>query len=225
MKSDKPAMLKKFVAILLLVILPSIVAADETPSPEVSLAATLGLRTFMGKIGSQNSLGFGFVSQTDITEAQLGPSFQIFTIPPDDILNYDPSISDLSSMIIPTNQWQFLIISQGSPRSLLTVDFFNDEWTAVSIGASGLASQLSKITEVWPASAGYRWRLIKVYQAKSDLVEISSGDKVIGIVPLLSGRVALGFEKQDFDPLDLQVSKNILLNLKPIVEKSLQEEK
>jgi hypothetical protein len=56
-------------------------------------------------------------------------------------------------------------------------------------------------------------------------LEILLGDKVIGIVPLLSARMALGFEKKDFDPLDLQDSKNIVINLKPIVEKSLQEEK
>ena len=223
MKSVKTAVLKKSIAIFLVVILPSVVAARGIPATEVVIAATEGLTTFLHQINAQNLDRFGFYSQADISGAQLGPAFQIFTIPPDKILSYDPSISDLSSMIVPTNQWQFLIISQGNPKSLLTVDFFKDEWTAVSIGASGLAMQLSKITEAWPASAGYRYRLIRVYQAKSDFLEMSLGEKVIGIVPLLSARMALGSEKEDFDPLGLEDSRNILINLRPIVEKNIQE--
>ena len=225
MKPVKTAVLKKMIALFLIVMLPSVVAAEGIPSREVVIAAREGLTTFLYEIKAQNLDRFGFYSQADISGAQLGPAFQIFTIPPDKILSYDPSISDLSSMIVPTNQWQFLIISQGNPKSLLTVDFFKDEWTAVSIGASGLAMQLSKITEAWPASAGYRCRLIRVYQAKSDFLEMSLGERVIGIVPLLSARMALGSEKEDFDPLDLQDSRNIVINLKPVVEKSLQEGK
>jgi len=224
MKSVKPAVLKKLVAIFFVVILPSVVTANETPSTEVVVAAVEGLNTFLHEINAHNSGGFGFSSQADVAGAELGVAFQVFTIRPDKILSYDPSISDLSSMIVPTNQWQFLIISQGKPKSLLTVDFFEGQWTAVSIGASGLAMQLSKITEAWPASDGYSCKLIKVYQAKSDLLEILRGDTVIGVVPLFSARIALGFEKKDFDPLDLQDSKNIVINLKPIVEKSLQQE-
>ncbi len=225
MKSVRPAVLKKLVAIFLVVIVPCMAAANETPSMEVVIAAVEGLNTLLHEINAHDSGGFGFNSEADVAGAQLGAAFQVFTIPPDKILNYDPSIPDLSSMIVPTNQWQFLIISQGNPKSLLTVDFFNDQWTTVSIGASGLAMQLSKITAAWPASAGYRCKLIKVYQAKSDLLEISFGDKLIGIIPLLSARMALGFEKKDFDPLDLQDSGNIVINLKPIVQKGLQEGK
>jgi hypothetical protein len=225
MKSIKPEVLRRLIVLFLLIMLPSVVAAERIPSTEVVIAAREGLKTFLQEINAQNLDRFGFYSQGDITSAELGPAFQVFTIPPDKILNYDPSISDLSSMIVPTNLWQFLIISEGNPKSLLTVDFFNDQWTAVSIGASGLAMQLSKIIEAWPASAGYRYRLIKVYQAKSDLLEISLGDQVIGIVPLLSARMALGFEKRDFDPFDFQDSKNLLIDLKPTVEKNLQEGK
>jgi hypothetical protein len=225
MKSVKTAVLGKWIVFFLVVVLPSALAANEIPSTEVVMAAREGLTTFLHEIKAQNLDRFGFYSQADTSSAQLGAAFQVFTIPPDKILNYDPSSSDLSSMIVPTNLWQFLIVSQGNPRSLLTVDFFNDQWTAVSIGASGLAMQLKKITEAWPASAGYRCKLIKVYQAKSDLLEISLGDKVIGIVPLLSARMALGFEKEDLAPLGVQDSRNILINLKPIVEKSIQAEK
>lgn len=225
MKSIKTEVLRKLIVLFVVVMLPSVVAAGGIPSTEVVIAAREGLTTFLHEINTQNLDRFGFYSQGDITGAELGMAFQVFTIPPDKILNYDPSISDLSSMIVPTNLWQFLIISYGNPKSLLTVDFFNDQWTPVSIGASGLAMQLSKIIEAWPASAGYQYRLIKVYQAKSDLLEISLGDQVIGIVPLLSARMALGFEKRDFDPLDLGNSRNILINLMPAVEKNIQEER
>jgi hypothetical protein len=225
MKPIKTELLRKLIVLSLVVMLPSVVPAEGIPSTEIVIAAREGLKTFLNEVNAQNLDRFGFYSQGDITGAELGAAFQVFTIPPDKILSYDPSISDLTSMIVPTNLWQFLIISQGNPKSLLTVDFLNDQWTAVSIGASGLAMQLSKITEAWPASAGYRWRLIKVYQAKSDLLEISLGDKVIGIVPLLSARMALGFEKEDFDPLGLEDSRNILIYLKPTVENNLQEEK
>ncbi len=225
MKSVKEVVLRKLVVLFLVVMLPSVVAAQAIPSTEIVIAARERLTTFLHEIKAPNLDRFGFYSQADISGAEIGPAFQVFTVPPDKILNYDPSSSDLSSLIVPTNLWQFLITSQGNPRSLLTVDFFNDQWTAVSIGASGLAMQLSKITEAWPVSAGYRFRLIKVYQAKSDLLEISLRDKVVGIVPLLSARMALGFAKEDFDPLGLEDSTNILINLKPVVEKSLQEGK
>lgn len=84
-------------------------------------------------------------------------------------------------------------MNQGQAKALLTVDMVDGHWKVVSIGAAGLADELLKVVRAWPDTSGCSLRLIRTYQAMSDFIVISKAGATIGIVPLVSARLALGF--------------------------------
>lgn len=198
------------------------VSATETPPAEVVNAAKEGLSTFLQAIPQQILPQFGFQSAKETEGAELGEGFQIFTIFPDQLLNDDKNLSDLDSLIVPTDLWEFLVLKDNQAKCVLTVDFFKNRWTTVGIGSSGLAVELKKIVESWPTSGGYQHTLIRIYQAKSDFVEISKEETSIGLIPLTSARVAMGMADHNLNPLDLQDSRSVLSSLIPIIRENLQ---
>lgn len=198
----------------------SLCFAGEVP-PDIRMAAGEGINIFLKDPRLKNLHQLGIESQSDIDYAALGHAFQIFVVPTEILLN-ESSPQDVQSLAIPTNVWQFLILHGNKANVLLTVDIVDGKWTPVAIGSSGLAKELNKILEAWPASSGYQYRLFRVYQAKAVFVEISQGDKVIGIVPLTSMNVAIGAPEKEFDPTDLRDAKEMLINLRPTVWRNTQ---
>lgn len=215
-------MIIAFVSILQVIFVSS---AKGMPPEEVVSAAEQGLISFSQNIPSQNLSQLGFLSQDEISKSQLGEAFQVYTIHPNDLLNFGQNISDITSLLTPANLWNFLILVNGQAKAVLTVDFFNDQWTAVGIGSSGLAIQLQKTIESWPLSSGYQYKLIRIYQARADFIEISQDGKVIGLIPLTSGRIAMGLADRNFNASDLHSPENILAGIISIVKENLQREK
>jgi hypothetical protein len=211
-----------FIVLLLLVVQPPLLfSSDEAPPAAVAAAAEQGVRIFVKDPEVQNLHLFGLSGKEQIDKAALGQGFQVFSIPPDRLINQDAS-QNIDTLAASTNTWQFLIVTGGKAASLLTVNFFNGQWTPVSIGASGLATEVAALLKTWPSSAGYRCKLIKVYQAKSDFMEIFQGEKSLGVVPFTSGRIAMGLEERDFNPSDLRDSREILSKLLPVVKTNVQ---
>jgi hypothetical protein len=188
---------------------------------EVLAAVQEGIQIFVKGLPKQKLPRFGFLNQKDVDDATVGQGFQVFAVSPDNLLSTNETSDNLSSFSVPSNTWQFLITVKGKAVVLLTVDLLDKKWTPVSIGGSELAGQLSKLIETWPASSGYRYRLIRVYQAKSEFIELSTSEKIIGIVPLGSARIALGLMKKNFDPADIQDSADMARKIKAVVRKNL----
>lgn len=198
--------------------------AGSSPPDDVKRAAVDGLKAFVkdGRMGKLRQLGFD--TQADIDYSALGKGFQIFTIPPDRLLN-GSAPQDIQTLAIPTNQWQFQIVTGDKAKALLTVDIVNGVWTTVSIGSSGLAQQLAGFLASWPPASGYDFRLIRVYQAKSDFIELSKGGKVLGIVPLTSLLAATsGGSATAYDPRSLRDPNEVLSNLRPVVKRNLLQD-
>ncbi len=211
-----------FVAILTLMIQPYLLHSfDEMPPSDAISAAQQGIKTFVKDSRVQNLDKLGFLNKAQIDGATLGKGFQVFYISPNQLLDQELS-QDIASLVRPTNMWQFLIVTGEKAASLLTVDFVENRWISVSLGASGLSAELGSILEAWPRSAGYQYRLIKAYQAKSDFIEVFLDGKTLGMVPLTSGRIAMDLEQQGFNPLDLYESDDILTKLRPIVRTNVQ---
>lgn len=209
------------ISFILLFKLPFVFSADEEPPIGVFNAALEGMKTFLKDYHAQKLNQIGFANQNEVNDAILSKGFRVFTLHPDSLKNLNV-LQDLSSIATPTNLWQFIILTHRKAASLLTVDNVNNKWTAVSIGSFELSKQLNKFIETWPASKGYQYRLIRVYQATSDFMELLYANKVIGIIPLTSGRIAMNLEKQEFDPFDLHTSSDILVNIRPIVKKNIE---
>ena len=210
------------IALLVAVQSPFTVRAGELPAADVVAAAKEGVRTYVHGIPADRVNQFGFSDQGEVDASTLGQGFRIFTVHPDVLLETAAG-GDISSLAVPTTLWQFLITTGGKTASLLTVDLMEGSWVPVSLGSAGLAGQLGQLMKTWPASDGYDYRIIRIYQAQSDFVEISQGEVIIGILPLTSARVALGLT-DDFDPGNLRDGKSIVNDIRPVVQKSLKDD-
>jgi hypothetical protein len=156
----------------------------------------------------------GFKSQSDLDNAYAGEGFQVFTIPPDRLLNKNFP-QDLAALVIQTNQWQFLVMSTDGAKALLAVDIMNNTWTPVSIGAAGLAKELSAIMDAWPESSGYAYRFITVNEANAEFIELSQGSKVLGIVPL-------GTAKKGYSSADIKSPQDMLPGLRQAAQENIR---
>ena len=204
------------------IILSSLTLAANDPPNDVVNAAESGIRDLI-KSGVFHDLDLlGFPGQHEIDDAALGEGFQIFTVGTA-VLVGDTATSDLSTNAYPLELWQFLVMSRSEARCILTVGRVKGKWTAVSIGATGLAMRLSGAMKAWPRSLGYQYRFIRLYQASSDFLELSGTAAVIGFLPLASAREALNLKSRDFDVHDIRSSWDILNEIRPVVKANLQK--
>ncbi len=199
-------------------------SAEQPPPEDVLRAARSGIKAFLSSGEPQSVRLLGFTDRAEIDAATLGDAFPIYTVPPDRLLQRG-SAPDLRALAVPTTLWQVIVVSRGTARSLLTIDRVNGSWTPVSIGSAGLASQLMTLIDTWPASAGYQYRLIRVYQATSDLMEVSQDGVPLGFVPFESARLAMRLSQASFDPRDLRTSSEVTGILRPLVAKALQSQR
>lgn len=200
-----------------------VLAVGDAPPQGVVLAAEEGMIDFLRDASQVTLQNFGFDDQMDANQATLGPCFQIYTILPS-VLLADDADQDLSSMAVPTDLWQFIVLDQERPAALLTVDSMDGIWQAVSIGSSGLAVQLSDVLQAWPQTERYNYRLIRVYQATTDLLELTLGKKLQGFVPFTSARISLDLKDHGFDPLERFSGEELLKSLRPTVRSALEQD-
>lgn len=204
-------------------IVPCLATAGDAPPDDIKKAAREGINVLLkGRQADVRLHNLGFESQADIDSAELGEGFQIFTIDPNKLLDESAS-QDVQDLVIPTSEWLFLVQAGGKANSLLKVSFLDGKWTHVGIGSSRLAKELSGFLAAWPASSGYQYRFIRVYQAASDFIELSQGGKVIGIISLTSLRVdKKGRKPGEFTPHDLRDPKEVLSDLRPAVKMNIE---
>lgn len=124
----------------------------------------------------------------------LGFGFQVYTVNPAQLV--DKPGEPLHALLIPAGMWRFVVLSEGLPQALITVDKVDGQWSAVSIGGTGLAKEITALRNQWPKNKGYDFRFLRIYQAKADLMEIREKSLPIGFAALESGRIALGISGQ-----------------------------
>jgi hypothetical protein len=205
-------------AMLFFLCLPLAAYAMEIPTPDILNAAEQGLKPYIAAIPSNSLPHFGFEEKSQADTAVLGQAFHVYTAPPSAIL--DDKANDLSAAAVPTAMWDFLILSGGKSAALLTVDKMGSKYEAVSIGGSGTAGQLSVLTEAYPVSEGYEYRVIRVFQASAEFVEVSQNGRSIGIVPLSSARVAMGLSSE-FAPGEIFTPEAAAKMIKPAVRANI----
>lgn len=171
--------------------------AEKVP-PEVLQAAQNGM----------SDLPWGLSTKTALDNPTVNHGFQVYTASPLKLLRS----TGLSSALTPTGLWRFVVVKEGQPVSLITVAEIEGQWKAVSIGGAQLALEVSKVMERWPAEQGYSHRFIRIYQARTDFIEISSSGRTVGFVPLTASRLAFGMSGA-FDAAALLHSPEIMPRL------------
>lgn len=200
-------------AVFLILPMASLWAAEKTPDPVIVEAAHMGIKRFITKSRTTGLHRFGFLTQADADAATLGEGFQVFIVPTQSLLEEQSSVG-LPQSAAPTKMWQFLVLSHGKAKAFITVDYTRNQWTPVAIGSTGLAQETAELLEQYPRSAGYHYRFLALYQADSDLIEMSRDEKVLGLVPLASARMALNFPSGS-SPLEVRNFDEVAKAVRP----------
>jgi len=180
---------------------------SQSPPLEVKNAALSGLDEFIEP------------GMFDGNLVKLGNGFMIHTVNPLSLVeNRDRT---LSALVTPMDVWRFPVFKNDTPAGLLTVEKINGRWEAVSFGGADLSREIVSISEAWRETDGFQFRFIRLYQARSDFMEISSGTQVLGYAPLKSAKMALGLENATLTPNKLLFDSEILLPLKDLVTETL----
>lgn len=169
------------VVLFVLLIFPGCFAllAEDVPQ-EVFQAAQEGICDF----------SHGIHTAASLDNLKLHHGFQVYSASPGDLLKN----TGLSVSLAPSGVWRLVVLNEGKPVSLMTIDRVQGQWKAVAIGGAQLAVEVNKVMEQWPAAQGYNHRFTRIYQARTDLIEISHGKSIIGFVPLTATRQVFGME-------------------------------
>lgn len=206
-------------AALVLMLAYPFLAFSQAPSRDVINAASDGLR-FLVKPDMESYERYGFTNPTQLTQAFLGDAFQLYFVPPD-VLLADDQNRTLSSLAQPTTQWFFLVMTPEGAACMITVDYHEGRWQAISLGAAGLARQLYDVLCTWPARNAYSHRFIRIYPATSDFVVITKGRTNLGVLPLTSARISLDLQGAAFNPKQLYDFSKLLPDIRAVVRKNL----
>lgn len=201
---------------------PRFATAEATPSNDIKKAAKEGMKAFIRSDRLEHLHGHGFDSKEDVEKAELGEGFEIFTISAEKILD-ESVFQDLQSLVTTTNQWSFFILVNGEVKNIVTVALIDGRWTPFELGSPQFAKIIANFFKIWPASAGYRWRYVRIYQASASFTEVYQKDKLIGIVPssTLTG-LKTGKPPKDYDPRNLINPDGIVSTIRPAVKRNIE---
>ncbi|WP_372371017.1 papain-like cysteine protease family protein [Candidatus Uabimicrobium sp. HlEnr_7] len=132
---------------------------------DVVKAAQQGMHSFLNSIPEAMLSEYGFDSEEELEQCQLGAPFQLKTITPNKLRSYN--INDtVQSMTKDTGVWYFTIVCSGENKTILSVAKIDNQWQAVSLGNIPLANQLQSIESTWAQNRGFSPQIIVVYQAQ-----------------------------------------------------------
>jgi hypothetical protein len=124
---------------------------------------------------------------SDLKQATVGHGFEVYTVDPKELLTR----GDLPSLAKPTGEWRYIISLHGRPIGLATVQQVNGRYETVAYGASVLAKDVEAAMTAHGNSSRSNLRFIRIYQARSDLLEVDHAK----FAPLHSARESLLLQK------------------------------
>lgn len=201
--------------------IPASHAAFEVASEEMEQVAREGIISFLGESSPKELTLFGFADTAEVRSATIGEGFEILAAQPKD-LKEGQKLESLASITQPAAQWVFVVYASGKPACLITLAQVDGKWAAVSIGGSGLSKELHLLTQSYPKSRGYAYKLVRVYQVRADFVEVYKDSKSQGAVAMISGRIITGNQNDPFDPEKLMQPEKIVDTITPIVREALR---
>jgi hypothetical protein len=130
----------------------------------------------------------------DLRQATVSHGFQVYTVDPKELL----ARGDLPSLAKPTGEWRFVISLRGKAIGLATVQKVNGRFETVAYGGAVLAKDVDAAMAAHGNSARSNLRFIRIYQARSDLLEVDRAK----FAPLHSARESLLLKKTGSDLLE-----------------------
>jgi hypothetical protein len=131
----------------------------------------------------------------DLKDARIAYGFPVYTIDPADLIS---GRSEMKAMAKPTGIWRFVITLNQQPIGLATVEQVNGKWETVAYGAAVLAKDLDASMTAYANKDRSNVRMLRIYQAQSDFLEVSSAqDGAVRFAPLHSARQSLLMQRTD----------------------------
>jgi len=159
----------------------------------------------------------------ELSTLHIGYGFEVHTLTPEDLLGRR---AELARVVRPTGVWRFVAQAGARPVGLVTVAWHEGRWQAVSFGGGGLAQEVEAVMAAYADAGRTNVRFIRVFQAQSDLLEVTStADGIVRYAPLRSAREALS---QDLPAgtvtgvMTLRDGRELIEPLRAAVKKSME---
>lgn len=156
----------------------------------------------------------------ELKDATITYGFPVYTIDPPELL---AGRGTMQSMARHTNVWRFVIAIGQRPVGMATVEKVNGRFEVVEYGAAVLAKDLNVLAAQHGNGDKSNLRMVRIYQARSDLLEVTGSDGRARFAPMHSARQSLPLpqaasmgkgagllEEQDLhEPLRTAVKQNL----------------
>lgn len=172
------------------------------PSDDIGEMAREAFDKYMKDSQNRENLlrSHDFENEEEMDKAELGEKFRYMefkgnVIQKDDA-PYDPGLHVEGRI----NNWIFLVRVNGKAKTVFSIDIFRNKIRGCYITSNistntdrsaRLAHDLDSLLSVWPASAGYQYRIIgnnedpkTLHKGLSSLIELSRSAKILGFIPL-----------------------------------------
>jgi hypothetical protein len=124
----------------------------------------------------------------DLKNATIGYGFAVHTIDPPELL---AGRGTMQAMARQVNQYRFVIMLNERAIGMATVEKNNGRYETVAYGGAVLAKDLDAVAAVHGNADKTNLRLMRIYQARSDLLEVVGTDGRARFAPLHSARESL----------------------------------
>lgn len=142
--------------------------------------------------GSVSDFPLQITSLQELKHAKIAYGFAVHTIDPADLL---AGRSNLRAMAKPVNQWRFVITINERPVGMATVERVQGRMETVAYGAAVLAKDLDFAAKQHGNADKSNLRFLRIYQARSDFLEVDSADGRGRFAPLHSARESLSLKQ------------------------------
>ena len=129
----------------------------------------------------------------DLKGATISYGFPVYTIDPPDML---AGRGTMRAMAKPVNEWRFVIMLGQRAIGLATVEKIGGHYETVAYGAAVLAKDLDAAANYYGNADKSNLRFLRIYQARSDLLEVAGQDGVARFAPLHSARASLALQQR-----------------------------
>ncbi|HEY0062580.1 MAG TPA: hypothetical protein VGC21_10695 [Telluria sp.] len=124
----------------------------------------------------------------DLKQAVVSYGFPVHTVDPNEMLAGRSSMQGLAKQ---TSQWRFVITLHERPIGMATVERNNGRYETVEYGASVLSKDVDAMAGFHGNADKSNLRFVRVYQARSDFLEVKGQDGRARFAPLHSARESL----------------------------------
>ncbi|UXI70195.1 hypothetical protein [Tahibacter amnicola] len=156
-------------------------------------AAQAALRSFGAEVGRGNGLPPNFplavADISDVNRATIGVGYEELHADPHAIM----AGQSLQKSARASSMWRFTVMVDDRAVGMITMVNDKGQWRVRSIGAAALANEVNAVAQ--SAGKDAQLRVIRVLQATSDFVEVSSAAQKSRLVPLASARKTLGLSQ------------------------------